>query len=487
MGQSSSSSRGANEQASSAGTSSPVASSSLVASASMLLPQPVWFGNWQLQQQGSHLFVTSKEQGGCACRISLSSPGAILRNSGASGAIDRQGNITAEMEAEFPSLSTRGNLSTLPTSDTMFGEWKVTFDHTLSLFHPNSNYSLVFSPGSNGWMEIKEAPGQPGFCTTVWTSENIPAMQIPCAPPPPRPSSPPAGRRRRLAEGAPSIGRTMQFGEWQIRIAEGDSALYVLSSNHSGNHLRFVPDSNGHWGRQSSSATMIVWSSGGNSSRDYAMPERSTSPDIEPLPSPFQFGTWTFTASGDDGDNDVIISHPENAYTIVISSISNGWFRVVNGAESRTMWTGDGAREASFENLVSGRGDASASDSDGLPSPPRVRRAGRADRAAQQGPPSYEPPADTDETLKLRRLASSADDAPADYCCPITSCVMVHPVLTADGETYEHSAIKQWLESNNRSPLTNQPLRHRRLIPNKVLKRLIVAYLDTLAKPDSSA
>lgn len=43
-------------------------------------------------------------------------------------------------------------------------------------------------------------------------------------------------------------------------------------------------------------------------------------------------------------------------------------------------------------------------------------------------------------------VASSADDAPMSFRCPITLQVMSDPVITADGHTYERAAIEHWLQ-----------------------------------------
>ena len=39
------------------------------------------------------------------------------------------------------------------------------------------------------------------------------------------------------------------------------------------------------------------------------------------------------------------------------------------------------------------------------------------------------------------------DDHPKNFICPITQAVMVDPVVTADGHTYEREAIEQWFET----------------------------------------
>ena len=62
--------------------------------------------------------------------------------------------------------------------------------------------------------------------------------------------------------------------------------------------------------------------------------------------------------------------------------------------------------------------------------------------------------------------------------CPITSDLMTDPVMTADGQTYERSAIETWLKNNNTSPLTGNQLADKRLMPNRLVKKLIADYQE---------
>ena len=69
--------------------------------------------------------------------------------------------------------------------------------------------------------------------------------------------------------------------------------------------------------------------------------------------------------------------------------------------------------------------------------------------------------------------AGEESEAPADYICPITRQLMRHPVITADGHSYERKAIKRWFNQSNRSPKTNTQLRHTKVVPNHALKAII--------------
>ena len=40
------------------------------------------------------------------------------------------------------------------------------------------------------------------------------------------------------------------------------------------------------------------------------------------------------------------------------------------------------------------------------------------------------------------------------------------PVFASDGHTYERAAIEDWISRGKLSPMTNQPLENKKLIPN---------------------
>ncbi|KAF6251956.1 Copine-domain-containing protein [Scenedesmus sp. NREL 46B-D3] len=60
------------------------------------------------------------------------------------------------------------------------------------------------------------------------------------------------------------------------------------------------------------------------------------------------------------------------------------------------------------------------------------------------------------------------------FLCPITQDVMGEPVLAADGYTYEKHAIQDWLSRNDRSPMTNEALGSKQLLPNHALRSAIM-------------
>ncbi|XP_078432123.1 U-box domain-containing protein 34-like [Wolffia australiana] len=93
-----------------------------------------------------------------------------------------------------------------------------------------------------------------------------------------------------------------------------------------------------------------------------------------------------------------------------------------------------------------------------------------------------------DEVLpRLARLAELAessprvlDPAPCHFFCPILQALMENPYIAADGFSYEHKAIRDWIEKQRTSPVTKLPLPHTRLAPNHALRRAILYWKSAL-------
>lgn len=68
---------------------------------------------------------------------------------------------------------------------------------------------------------------------------------------------------------------------------------------------------------------------------------------------------------------------------------------------------------------------------------------------------------------------------PPSFYCPLTCDVMFHPVLDRQGNSYERVAIEAWLHLNQTSPLTEQPLEARALIPNRAMQDVIHGFMGT--------
>lgn len=75
-------------------------------------------------------------------------------------------------------------------------------------------------------------------------------------------------------------------------------------------------------------------------------------------------------------------------------------------------------------------------------------------------------------------------DTPQAFICPITLSIMTDPWSDADGNTYEKDAIFHWIQQNQSSPITRNPMSLDVLKPNRALKDLIQAYLGN---PESIA
>ena len=50
------------------------------------------------------------------------------------------------------------------------------------------------------------------------------------------------------------------------------------------------------------------------------------------------------------------------------------------------------------------------------------------------------------------------------------------PVVAADGHTYEKKHITEWLQKSDTSPMTNERMEHKHLIPNLALRAVMDAY-----------
>jgi serine/threonine protein kinase len=72
-----------------------------------------------------------------------------------------------------------------------------------------------------------------------------------------------------------------------------------------------------------------------------------------------------------------------------------------------------------------------------------------------------------------RAANSTQTTMPPAFQCPITTAIMVDPVICLDGYTYDRPAIESWLQQSDRSPMTNAVLPNRLLMPNVALRNVI--------------
>ncbi|RWW63523.1 hypothetical protein BHE74_00029289, partial [Ensete ventricosum] len=72
-------------------------------------------------------------------------------------------------------------------------------------------------------------------------------------------------------------------------------------------------------------------------------------------------------------------------------------------------------------------------------------------------------------------------DAPKHYFCPILMEIMDDPYVAADGYTYEHKAIRAWLEKYEISPVNKLRLPRTSIIPNHSLRSAIQEWKSHVA------
>jgi hypothetical protein len=77
---------------------------------------------------------------------------------------------------------------------------------------------------------------------------------------------------------------------------------------------------------------------------------------------------------------------------------------------------------------------------------------------------------------------------PSSLCCPITHEVMEDPVVAHDGQSYEYTAILEWLRTHQTSPVTNVELRSKTLLRNFALRSAITEWRErVVGGPESEA
>lgn len=84
---------------------------------------------------------------------------------------------------------------------------------------------------------------------------------------------------------------------------------------------------------------------------------------------------------------------------------------------------------------------------------------------------------DLDDGVKLE----DDDDIPNEFKCPISMMPMKHPVVLADGHTYDRQSIRRWLAKKQTSPITGEQLKHTNVLPNLTLKKIMMDYASSQA------
>ena len=70
------------------------------------------------------------------------------------------------------------------------------------------------------------------------------------------------------------------------------------------------------------------------------------------------------------------------------------------------------------------------------------------------------------------------ENIPQSFICPITYLIMKNPYVDKEGNTYELSAIKEWLTKKKESPITRNFMNESHLTPNRALKDLIDKWIQ---------
>mmetsp|Transcript_29258 Transcript_29258/g.46704 ORF Transcript_29258/g.46704 Transcript_29258/m.46704 type:complete len:88 (+) Transcript_29258:930-1193(+) len=84
-------------------------------------------------------------------------------------------------------------------------------------------------------------------------------------------------------------------------------------------------------------------------------------------------------------------------------------------------------------------------------------------------------------------MEEEEEEPPDAYLCPITDDIMTDPVVAEDGKTYERSAIAQWFQNSDISPITQEKISNRSLlIPNQNLKKLIIEWKERIDRKPRS-
>ena len=91
-----------------------------------------------------------------------------------------------------------------------------------------------------------------------------------------------------------------------------------------------------------------------------------------------------------------------------------------------------------------------------------------------QSPPTTNTSSESKSSSETKTTTSSTPPAtpieiPDEFACPILGTLMIDPVVTSDGHTYERNAILHWLKEKDTSPKTMKKLINKNVIPNHVV------------------
>ena len=85
---------------------------------------------------------------------------------------------------------------------------------------------------------------------------------------------------------------------------------------------------------------------------------------------------------------------------------------------------------------------------------------------------------------EINNFVNKIDDnvIPESFICPITQNIMIDPVISPYGISYEKYAIENWLSKNNVDPFSQKPLKKEQLVRNFALKNAIREFIINFKK-----
>ena len=85
-----------------------------------------------------------------------------------------------------------------------------------------------------------------------------------------------------------------------------------------------------------------------------------------------------------------------------------------------------------------------------------------------------------EKVAKKARSEITTKIANRNFYCPITQCLMVNPVIAADGNTYEMSAVVDHIKLKKTSPMDNvTKISVKGLVVNRALKNIIEDFVTS--------
>lgn len=79
---------------------------------------------------------------------------------------------------------------------------------------------------------------------------------------------------------------------------------------------------------------------------------------------------------------------------------------------------------------------------------------------------------------KLKTQLENFLNDPNDFTCPISKSLLVEPVLISTGHTFEKESILQWFQSSSLCPNSGVPCNTENIVPNYILKSLVLSYRE---------